>query len=127
MGSSGGGGGGGNPQALMQQAAPMANIPIAGAPGNNVTPQNYGNFQSFLPDIPAAGGGPAPSATGLTNEMFTYKSPQGDVAPNEADALRNEIAKLMAAQAAKPAEAAAPAQPQRYPWQDDQYYAGGNM
>lgn len=98
MGSSGGGGGGGNPQAMMQQADPMANIPIAGQ-GGGVNPQTYGQFQSFLPDIPAAGGGPAPSATGLTNEMFTYRNPQGTAAPSDIEALRTQLAQMAAQQA----------------------------
>jgi hypothetical protein len=72
---------------LSQGGAPMPNLPIAGQGAPNDNPQTYGSFQEFLPEIsPAgragnqilpAGQGPAPSATGLTSEMFRYRSPQG--------------------------------------------------
>jgi len=97
---SGGGGGGGNPAALYQNAAPMEGLPISGKESTIGSPWEYGEFQNFLPDIPEAGKGPAPSATGLTSEMFKYKSPTGVVAQsetgNQINDLKNELAKLKA-------------------------------
>jgi hypothetical protein len=79
---------------LSQGGVPMPGIPIAGQGASNDNPQNYGKFQNFLPDIPPAGQGPAPSARGLTSEMFQYKSPQGQVAPSDIDSLRQQLAAL---------------------------------
>lgn len=87
-----GGGGGGNPAALSQQSAPMAGLPIAGGAGGDIDPFDYGFFQNFLPNIPAEGKGPAPSATGLTAEMFKYLSPSG----NSPDAMKNQLAAAVA-------------------------------
>lgn len=94
MGSSGGGSG--NPMYLSQGGTPMPGLPIAGQGAPNDNPRTYGSFQGFLPDLPAAGQGPAPSARGLTSEMLQYKSPQGVVAPNEVDSLRQQLAALQA-------------------------------
>lgn len=79
MGSSGGGSA--NPAYLSQGGAPIPNLPIAGQGAPNDNPRNFGSFQSFLPDIPPAGQGPAPLAHGLTAEMLQYRSPQGVAAP----------------------------------------------
>lgn len=106
MGSSGGGGG--NPAYLMMGGQPMPGLPIAGQ-GPGIDPFKYGKFQSFLPDIPSQadieGGARAPSATGLTNEMFTYKGPDGSVADSGAapggatsadiQGLRDQLAQLI--------------------------------
>lgn len=86
-----GGGGGGNPGALAQSGTPMPGIPQSNGGGSNIDPFNYGYFQSFLPEIPAAGKGPAPSATGLTQEMFQYLSPQGQTP----DQMKNTLAGLV--------------------------------
>lgn len=121
MGSSGGGGG--NPSLMMQAASPMAGIPIAGQGGGVGNPFEYGYFQNFLPDAPAAGQ-PMQSATGLTSDMMQYRAPQsGQMAPSNADLMRNELAALQAKMAAmqqKPAEQ----KPREPVW--EQYYAGGN-
>jgi hypothetical protein len=96
---SGGGGGGGNPGLLTQNAAPMQGLPIAGKDSTIGSPYDYGKFQNFLPDIPAEG--PAPSATGLKPDMFTYRSPSGKVDPSQNDQiqeLRNTLAQLQASQ-----------------------------
>jgi hypothetical protein len=89
MGSSGGSA---NPMYLSQGGVPMPGLPIAGQGAPNDSPQNFGKFQEFLPQVaPAgtagnqilpAGQGPAPSARGLTSEMFQYRSPQGAIAPS---------------------------------------------
>ena len=89
MGSSGGSA---NPAFLSQGGRPIPGLPIAGQGAPNDNPRNFGSFQEFLPEIsPAgrsgyqimpAGQGPNPSATGLTSEMFQYRSPQGAVAPS---------------------------------------------
>jgi len=96
---SGGGGGGGNPEALYENAAPMEGLPVAGAGSTIGSPWEYGQFQNFLPEIPAEG--PAPSATGLKPDMFQYKSPSGVVAEGGANGqieeLRAALAKLQAA------------------------------
>ena len=84
MGSSGGGSG--NPMFLSQGGTPIPGLPIAGQGAPNDNPRNFGSFQNFLPDLPAAGGGPAPSATGLTSGMLQYKSPQGVPVPAAAAA-----------------------------------------
>lgn len=86
MGSSGGSA---NPAFLSQGGTPMPGIPIAGQ--GELKPQERGSYQEFLPEIaPAgrpgyqimpAGQGPNPSATGLTAEMFRYRSPTGILAP----------------------------------------------
>jgi hypothetical protein len=98
MGSGGGGGGGGGRGAMMD-AAPMEGLPVAGANSTIGSPYEYGQFQSFLPDIQAEGQNPM--ATGLRPEMFEYRSPQGVVAQSgqggEIDELRNALAKLQAA------------------------------
>jgi hypothetical protein len=88
MGSSGGGTG--NPAFLSQGGAPIPGLPIRGA-NNQIDPTNYGQYQEFLPtagdpqwtgqlQIPKAGQGRAPSAQGLTAEMFQYRSPNGTTA-----------------------------------------------
>ena len=101
MGSSGGSA---NPAYLSQGGVPMPGLPIAGQGAPNDNPRNFGQFQEFLPQIaPAgtsgnqilpAGQGPAPSARGLTSEMFQYRSPQGAMAPGDADSLRQQLAAL---------------------------------
>jgi hypothetical protein len=101
MGSSGGSA---NPMYLSQGGVPMPGLPIAGQGAPNDIPQNFGKFQEFLPEIsPAgrpgyqimpAGQGPNPSATGLTSDMFRYRSPQGNVTPSEVDSLRQQLAAL---------------------------------
>lgn len=116
MGSSGGSA---NPMLLSQGGTPIPGLPIAGQGAPNDNPRNFGSFQEFLPEIsPAgrsgyqilpAGQGPNPSATGLTSEMFQYRSPQGAVAPGggsaagagaagagDIDSLRQQIAALQA-------------------------------
>ena len=93
-------GGGGNPAMLASQAAPMPGLPIAGKDSTIGNPFEYGKFQNFLPDIPGEGEGPAPSATGLTKEMFLYKSPSGVVeksagpGADEIQSLRDALAKM---------------------------------
>lgn len=111
MGSSGGGSG--NPMYLSQGGVPMPGLPIAGQGAPNDNPRNFGQFQEFLPEISPqgssgnqimpAGQGPNPSATGLTSEMFKYRSPQGVAAPSGAGAsagdvnsLRQQVAALQA-------------------------------
>jgi hypothetical protein len=106
MGSSGGSA---NPMYLSQGGVPMPGLPIAGQGAPNDNPRNFGQFQEFLPQISPqgspgyqimpAGQGPNPSATGLTSEMFQYRSPQGAVAPNDVDSLRQQLAALQAQQA----------------------------
>jgi hypothetical protein len=88
MGSSGSS----DPRFLSQGGVPIPNLPIAGQGAPNDNPRNFGAFQEFLPEISPqgrsgyqilpAGQGPAPSARGLTAEMFQYRSPQGVVAPS---------------------------------------------
>jgi hypothetical protein len=64
-------GGGYNP-ALFQQASPMPGVPVSSPGGtSSQDPFNYGKYQNFLPM--------AGSAHGLTEDMFEYKSPKGDV------------------------------------------------
>jgi hypothetical protein len=94
MGSSGSGSG--NPMFLSQGGQPIPGLPIAGQGAPNDNPRNFGTFQNFLPDIPPAGQGPAPLARGLTAEMLQYKSPQGNIAPNEIASLRQQLAALQA-------------------------------
>lgn len=67
--------GGYNP-AMFQQATPYPGVPVAGSSGktgngnaDGSDPYNYGKYQSFLP---GPGGG---SAMGLTDDMFTYRTP----------------------------------------------------
>jgi len=110
MGSSGGSA---NPMFLSQGGVPMPGIPIAGQGAPNDNPRNFGQFQEFLPEISPqgspgyqimpAGQGPNPSATGLTAEMFKYRSPQGVAAPAAAgggaadvNSLRQQVAALQA-------------------------------
>lgn len=103
MGSSGGSA---NPAFLSQGGNPMPNIPIAGQAGE-LKPQERGSFQEFLPEVApagragyqinAAGGGRNPSATGLTADMFKYRSPTGILTPGSSSG----------AAAAAPAAAAA--------------------
>jgi hypothetical protein len=117
MGSSGGSA---NPAFLSQGGRPIPGLPIAGQGAPNDNPQAYGKFQEFLPEIsPAgrsgyqilpAGQGPAPSARGLTSEMFQYRSPNGNIAPGggggggggsgagagDIDSLRQQVAALQA-------------------------------
>jgi hypothetical protein len=118
MGSSGGSA---NPMFLSQGGTPMPNIPIAGQAGE-LKPQERGSYQEFLPEIAPAGqpgyqilpvgGGRNPSATGLTAEMFKYRSPSGVLTPSAAaagggggggggsgsdiDTMRQQIATLQA-------------------------------
>ena len=94
MGSSGGGSG--NPMYLSQGGTPIPGLPIAGQGAPNDNPQAFGKFQNFLPDLPAAGGGPAPSATGLTNEMLQYRAPDAGSASGEINNLRGQLAALLA-------------------------------
>jgi hypothetical protein len=98
MGSSGGGSS--DPSALYRNAAPMADLPIAGAGSTIGSPFEYGQFQSFLPEIQAEGENPM--ATGLRPEMFQYKSPTGVTAPSNdtlgIESLRADLAKLMSNQ-----------------------------
>ena len=114
MGSSGGGGGGySSMMALMNQGSPMPGLPIAGA-GTNIDPYEYGKFQNFLPEPKAEG--PNDMATGLRPDMFTYRSPSGKVDPSQGEqiqGLRDELAKLTAAQAL---QAQQPAQAQWGDW-----------
>jgi hypothetical protein len=110
MGSSGGSA---NPMYLSQGGVPMPNLPIAGQGAPNDDPRNFGQFQEFLPEISPqgasgyqimpAGQGPNPSATGLTAEMFRYRSPQGVTAPAaggaataDINSLRQQVATLQA-------------------------------
>jgi hypothetical protein len=109
------GGGSANPMFLSQGGTPMPNIPIAGQPKTD--PQTMGSYQEFLPEVaPAgrpgyqilpAGGGRNPSATGLTAEMFKYRSPSGVLTPpaaaaaapaggSDIDAMKQQIASLQA-------------------------------
>jgi hypothetical protein len=84
---------------LSQGGVPIPRLPIAGQGAPNDTPQNFGQFQEFLPTIQPPGGTAggytipsnaetraAPSATGLKSEMFQYRSPQGAIAPAAAAA-----------------------------------------
>jgi len=103
MGSSGGGGGG-NPAHLMNNAAPMQGLPVAGANGAVSDPFTYGKYQSFLPNPVAEG--PNPMATGLRPDMFNYRSPRDIMAGNsgappgddasQIQGLRDELARLQA-------------------------------
>jgi hypothetical protein len=114
MGSSGGSA---NPMFLSQGNRPMPGLPIAGQGAPNDNPRNFGQFQEFLPEISPqgsagyqimpAGQGPNPSATGLTAEMFKYRSPQGIAAPTggggdggassaDVNSLRQQVAALQA-------------------------------
>ena len=92
-----GGGGGGDPSALQRTAAPAPGLPISGKDSTIGDPYEYGKFQSFLPDIPNDGSA-APSAHGLQNDMFMYKSPSGVVAQSDQSGqindLRDALAKL---------------------------------
>jgi hypothetical protein len=99
MGSSGSGSG--NPMFLSQGGQPIPGLPIAGQGAPNDDPRNFGKFQSFLPDLPAAGGGAAPLARGLTSDMLQYRSPGGAAAPAAAaaaapaaDAQRQQLAAI---------------------------------
>jgi hypothetical protein len=100
MGSSGGGGSS-DPSALYKTAAPMGDLPIAGKDSTIGNPFEYGQFQSFLPEIKAEGQNDM--ATGLRPDMFKYRSPTGVAAENGAggdsgsggaDAMRNVLAAL---------------------------------
>ena len=86
--------GGGNPGAQYGQNNPMPDLPISGA-GGSIDPYNYGYFQNFLPTSPAEGQGRAPSATGLTSEMFQYRSPNGTPYDAGADAGRGALAQII--------------------------------
>src|SRR4029077_17816331 len=94
MGSSGGGEG--NPMFLSQGGTPIPGLPIAGQGAPNDNPQAFGKFQNFLPDLPAAGGGPAPSATGLTSDMLQYRAPGTGSAAGGINDLRGQLAALLA-------------------------------
>jgi len=92
---------GGGSYAGSGTATPMPNLPIAGKDAASVPDAyNYGKFQSFLPDVKASGVNPM--ATGLTPDMFTYKSPSGVAADNNSgsdagnqiSSLRDELASL---------------------------------
>lgn len=92
---SGGGGGSSDPSALMRTAAPMQGLPVAGKDSTIGSPYEYGQFQSFLPEIKAEGQNPM--ATGLRPDMFQFKSPTGVTAGGgggNADAMRNILAQL---------------------------------
>jgi hypothetical protein len=95
MGSSGGDSG--NPMFLSQGGTPIPGLPIAGQGAPNDDPRAFGKFQSFLPDLPAAGGGPAPSATGLTSDMLQYRAPGAGSASSEINNLRQQLAALQVA------------------------------
>lgn len=78
------GGSGGDAPYVPPNATPISGVPIAGqggtaGGGSNVNPYDYGRYQSFLPDIPAEGA--APSAGGLTSDMFRYEAPSESLAP----------------------------------------------
>jgi hypothetical protein len=98
MGSSGGGSS--DPSALYRTAAPMEGLPVAGKDSNIGSPYEYGEFQSFLPEIQADGKNPM--ATGLTPDMLQFKSPQGVTAPSSdtinIEGLRSQLANLTAKQ-----------------------------
>jgi hypothetical protein len=82
----------------MQNAAPMQGLPVAGADSTIGSPYEYGQFQSFLPEIKAEGQNPM--ASGLRPDMFQFKSPTGVTAGGGgggADAMRDILAKLSAA------------------------------
>ena len=97
---SGGGGGSSDPSALMRTAAPMQGLPVAGKDSTIGSPYEYGQFQSFLPEIKAEGQNPM--ATGLRPDMFQFKSPAGVTAPSTdtlgIENLRTNLAALMAKQ-----------------------------
>src|SRR3954468_13109125 len=102
MGSSGGGGGGNPAYLYMGSGNPMPGLPVAGKDSTIGSPQEYGSFQSFLPEIKAEGQNDM--ATGLRPDMFQYKSPSGVVAQsdqgNQIQSLRDQLAKLQAMQGA---------------------------
>jgi hypothetical protein len=86
---------------------PIPGLPVAGADSNIGDAYKYGKFQSFLPDLAASG--PNPMATGLRPEMLEYKSPGGGVQQgggggggDTIQALRTELAKVVAQQAQQP-------------------------
>ena len=86
--------GGGGGQQAFGSATPMADVPISGGPGMAPDPTNYGRFQSFRPKS-----GSDASATGLTPEMFQYRTPQevlGGASGGAAPALRQQLAAAMA-------------------------------
>jgi hypothetical protein len=84
---------GGGSYAGSGTATPMPNLPIAGKDAASVPDAyNYGKFQSFLPDVKASGVNPM--ATGLTPDMFTYKSPSGVAASNNSSDAGNQISSL---------------------------------
>lgn len=106
MGSSDGGGG--DPGMLSQNVQPMGgNIPVAGSDGAVTDPWSYGMFQNFLPQPPTEQGGMMPPATGLTQDMFQYRPPNGGTGGplsvtsgmggggGGADAQRNALAMMM--------------------------------
>ena len=90
-----GGGGGGNPALLTQNAAPMQGLPIAGKDSTIGNPADYGQFQSFLPDIPKDG--QAPMATGLTPDMLKFKAPNGTAVDSGAMGQIKELRDALAA------------------------------
>lgn len=91
MGSSSGGGGGG--YMMSQVGPPMPGLPVAGSPEATIDPQNYGKYQSFLPEPLADGQNPM--ATGLRPEMLQYLSPK-DTAARGSGALRDVLAEEVA-------------------------------
>jgi hypothetical protein len=75
----------------------MQGLPVAGKDSTIGSPYEYGQFQSFLPEIKAEGQNPM--ATGLRPDMFQFKSPTGVTAGGSgggADAMRDVLAKLSA-------------------------------
>jgi hypothetical protein len=98
MGSSGGDGGGYYP-GMFGNATPQPGLPIAGQ-GAGVNPQEYGKFQSFLPNELIHESGPNDMATGLRPDMFKFKSPSGVVQESNTSedigALRDALAALTA-------------------------------
>lgn len=84
---SGGGGGGPTPPPVAQ---PISGVPIAGSGSTSIDPYNYGQYQSFLPDIPKEGS--APSAMGLTSDMFRYAAPNDILNPATGTAAQPSVA-----------------------------------
>lgn len=140
-------GGSANPAYLQMGGQPMGGLPIAGS-GNTVDPFKYGKFQNFLPDIPSQAefdaGARAPSAQGLTQEMFQYKGPDGSVdsgsAPgsggitgNDVNALRDQLSQMLGLKAQNAMWAnpnafpnAAVAAQQTTGWPSGGFMTGGN-
>jgi hypothetical protein len=97
----------------------MQGLPIAGQEDAIGSPYEYGQFQSFLPDV-GDGSSPNPMATGLTRDMLEFRSPTGVTAP-DSNALRGALAAIRAQQGpqgpgkdAGPLEWNVPGPPQGY-------------